>query len=101
MHLFLATMAPSQSHLWLRIGALALLATAALWPRASRTGHGADGMTAAEVMRGASDSTMAQRTPRAPHGAAARAETTAARLASPPRTVKLVAPEADESQLNN
>lgn len=90
----------SQFHLWLRIGALALLVTCAVWPRATRGAHGdgVEGMTAAEVMRGASDAVMA---PRATRGVAARPETAGARLVSAPRTTKTAVAEADESQLNN
>lgn len=91
----------AQSHLRLRFGALALLVVAAVWPRASRAVHGDDGLAAVEVVRGASDATTARQSSRATHGVAARAGTTAARLASPPRTVKLVANEADDSTLSN
>lgn len=95
----------SQFHLWLRIGALALLVTCAVWPRATR-GHGADGMTAAEVMRGASDSVMAPRPTRSGASRPENAEGTSraatrTRLVSAPRITKTVVAEADESQLNN
>lgn len=68
-----------RSHLSLRIGALALLACAAIWPRAR------GGVTAVELSR----SVAATRTP------AARAETTAAKLASAPHTAKLVVASSD------
>ena len=80
-----------RSHLWLRLGALALLAALVLVPRGMRVGAG---VTATELARGAHDTT-------ATHGVAARAETTAARLVSPPRTTKLVVAESDDSRLNN
>lgn len=85
MHLLRITMS-SQSHVWLRLGALALLVTAALWPRGSRGAH-ADAMTSAEVARGPE--------------ARVEVETVSARLVSSPRTTKLVVADADESQLKN
>lgn len=90
MHLFSPVMS-SRSHLWLRLGALALLATLLVMPRGMRGGAN---VTAAELARGAHDTTPT-------HAVAARAETTAAKLVSPPRTTKLVVAEADESALNN
>lgn len=80
-----------RSHLRLRLGALALLATLVVMPRGIRS---AAGVTAAELTRGTHDTT-------ATRGVAARAETTAARLVSPPRTTKLVVADADDSRLNN
>lgn len=67
-----------RSHLWLRVGALALVAAAAVWPRSKPA------LTAREAGR-----------------TEARAETTAAKLLSAPRTAKMVVAQADESQLNN
>lgn len=78
---------PSQSHLWLRVGAVVLLAVAAVIPRSAPRGAAARG-TAADAHA-------------ATHTVAARAETTAARLASAPRTAKAVVADADGSQLNN
>ena len=80
---------PSQSHLWLRIGAVVLLAAAAVIPRS-------DARRGREQARGTSPTAHV-----AAHGIAARAETTAARLASAPRTAKLVVADADGSQLTN
>ena len=74
----------SRTHLWLRISAVVLLVGVAMWPRAKA------GTTAAELAA-----------IRATHGVAARAETTAAKLISPPRTTKMVVADADESQLTN
>lgn len=85
MHPSVITMS-TRSHLWLRLGAVALLALSAVWPRGSTSG-----VTASEAMR---DGRQAQH-------AAARAETTAARLLSGPRTEKLVVATADESRLND
>ncbi len=67
-----------RSHLWLRVGAVALLAVAAVWPRTKPA------LTAREAAR-----------------TEARAGTIAARLVSPPRTAKMVVAQADESQLSN
>ena len=73
-----------RSHRSLRLGALALLAAAAIWPRAGV------GMASARV---------------APtHSVATTAETTAAKLVSAPRTAKLAVAQtndADDSQINN
>jgi len=83
-----------RSHRSLRLGALALLVAAAVWPRAKA------GMSAAELARsshGSARSTVAT------HSVAARAETTAAKLVLPPRTSKLAVAEtnqADDSQLS-
>ena len=80
-----------RSHRSLRLGALALLVAAAIWPRAKA------GMIAAELTRASSRSTVTT------HSVAARAETTAAKLVLPPRTSKLavaeanVAPDSDPS----
>jgi hypothetical protein len=81
-----------RSHRSLRLGALALLAAVAIWPRAR------GGMTAAEL-----DSATTHRVvgAAATHPIAARAETTAAKLVSPPRTAKLTVVQNDESQLSN
>ena len=81
-----------RSHRSLRLGALALLAMMAIWPRARA------GATAAEL-----DS--ASRAPGTTHsvGVAARAQTTAAKLVSPPRTAKLTVAQtnpAEDSQLS-
>jgi hypothetical protein len=76
-----------RSHHSLRLGALALLAVMAIWPRTK-------GTSAAEVAEGARASSTT-------HSVAARAETTAAKLVSPPRTAKLTVAQTDESQLSN
>ena len=84
-----------RSHRSLRLGALALLAAMAIWPRAKV------GASAAELDRGSRASG------RVTHSVAARAETTAAKLVSPPHTAKLAvaqgndANDANESQLSN
>ncbi len=83
-----------RSHRSLRLGAIALLVVAALWPRAKA------GMTAAEL---ANASHGSARTALSTHSVAARAETTAAKLVSPPHTSKLAVAEAnraDESELS-
>jgi len=83
-----------RSHRSLRLGALALLVVAALWPRAKA------GMTAAELANGSHGSALSTRST---HSVAARAETTAAKLVSPPHTSKLAVAEtnrADDSDLN-
>jgi hypothetical protein len=77
-----------RSHHSLRLGALALLAVMAIWPR-TKAGSTAAGLAAAA--RGTSTT----------HSVAARAETTAAKLVSPPRTAKLTVAQTDESQLSN
>jgi hypothetical protein len=81
-----------RSHRSLRLGALALLAAMALWPRAK-------GSAAAVEL--ASSSRDRGHGSAATHGVAARAETTAAKLVSPPRTAKMVSADGDESQSNN
>jgi hypothetical protein len=73
-----------RSHLALRLGALALLACAAMWPR-TRTS-----VSSTELSRGGHDA-------RAAHAVAARVETTAARLAPSPRTAKVLVAQADDS----
>lgn len=81
-----------RSHHSLRLGALALLAAMALWPR------GRAAATAAEL-ESASRATATTHSV----GVAARGETTAAKLVSPPRTVKLTVAQtnpAEESQLS-
>jgi hypothetical protein len=77
-----------RSHRSLRLGALALLVCAAMWPRAKA------GMTAAELANGSHGSA---RTALSTHSVAARAETTAAKLVSPPHTSKLAVAEANEA----
>jgi hypothetical protein len=77
-----------RSHHSLRLGALALLAVMAIWPRTKGASTAADLAAAA---RAASTT----------HSVAARAETTAAKLVSPPRTAKLTVAQTDESQLSN
>ena len=81
-----------RSHRSLRLGALALLAAVAIWPRAR------PGMTAAELSPGAGERTHGTA---ATGGVVGRAETAAAKLLSAPRTAKLTVAEADESQLKN
>lgn len=73
------------SHRSLRLGALALLAALAIWPRTKA------GSRTAEL---ASSHTTT-------HGVAARAETVSAKLVSPARTAKLTVADADESELKN
>jgi hypothetical protein len=85
-----------RAHRSLRLGAIALLAAMALWPRA-RSGSSAVELAASGRTNGRASGHRAAAT----HGVAARAETTAAKLASPPRTTKLVAADADEFQSNN
>jgi len=77
-----------RSHRSLRLGALALLLAAAIWPRAKA------GVTAAELGRSSHGSTQ---TALSTHSVAARAETTAAKLVSPPHTSKLAVAEANEA----
>ena len=77
-----------RSHHSLRLGALALLAVMAIWPRTKAAG------TAVEVA-------AAARAWSTTHSVAARAETTAARLVSTPRTAKLTVAQTDETQLSN
>jgi hypothetical protein len=74
----------ARTHLGLRLGALALLAFAAMWPR-TRTG-----VSGAELNRGGHDAHPA-------HAVAARAETTAAKLVSTPRTAKVLVAQAGDS----
>ncbi len=81
-----------RSHRSLRLGALALLAAMAIWPRARA------GMSAAELAAGSRDQGPGAGTT---HSVAARAETTAAKLVSPPRTAKLTVAQTDDSQLSN
>jgi hypothetical protein len=85
-----------RSHRSLRLGALALLAVMAIWPR-SRAGASAAELDSAARSGGRGASTTHS------VGGAARAETTAAKLVSPPRTAKLTVAQtnpADESQLS-
>lgn len=77
-----------RSHLWLRIGALALVAAAAIWPRSKPS------LTAAEIGRTGGRARVEARF-------AAIPETTAARLLSPPANAKVVMAQADESELSN
>jgi len=72
-----------RTHLCLRLAALALLVAAAAWPRAAT----------------APDEIGAR--PRGRARVAARAETTSARLVSPPRTTKLVTAGADDVDATN
>lgn len=90
MHPLLPVMS-ERSHTLLRLAALALLAVLVVVPRHMHLGAG---VTAAELARGSHDT-------RTLHPTAARAETTAARLVSPPRTTKMIVADADESALNN
>lgn len=80
-----------RSHLWLRIGALALVAAAAIWPRERAS---KPSLTAAEIGRTGGRARVEARF-------AAIPETTAARLHSPPANAKVVVAQADESQLSN
>jgi hypothetical protein len=70
-----------RSHLGLRLGALALLICAAIWPRT----------------RTSVSSTELSRVERGAHAVAAHAETAAARLASSPRTAKALVAQAGDS----
>jgi hypothetical protein len=70
----------SRAHLWLRLSALALLASAAVWPRSDRLGG-----TPHELVR--------TRTP--------QVETVAARRDPHAPRMKLVVADADESRLTN
>lgn len=80
-----------RSHRSLRLGALALLAALAIWPRTRATSR------AAEVDGGA----QTRATRATTHGVAARPETASAKLVSVPRTAKLPVAEPDESELRN
>jgi len=77
-----------RSHRSLRLGALALLAALAIWPRTRATSR------TAELAAG----THARTTTR---GVTARAETASAKLVSAPRTAKLTVVDADDSELKN
>lgn len=77
-----------RAHLSLRIGALALLAAAAIWPRAR------GGMAAEELSPSARETATSRAT-------AAHAETAAAKLLSAPGRAKLIVAEADNSDLTN
>ena len=84
-----------RSHRSLRLGALALLAALAIWPRAKASSSGAG---TAELGRSAHDRT----TPT--HSVAdggARWETASAKLVSAPRATKLTLASADDSDLKN
>jgi len=83
-----------RSHRSLRLGALALLAAVAIWPRARA------GMSATELD---SASRASARGAVSTHSVGARAETTAAKLVSPPRTAKLTVARtnAADEQLSN
>ena len=73
------------SHRSLRLGALALLAALAIWPRTKAPSRTAELAQARTTTR----------------GVAARAETTSAKLISSARTAKLTVADADESELKN
>jgi hypothetical protein len=77
-----------RSHRSLRLGALALLAALAIWPRTRVTSR------TAELGTGARARTTT-------HGIAAHPETVSAKLVSVPATAKLTAVEPDESELKN
>jgi hypothetical protein len=77
-----------RSHRSLRLGALALLAALAIWPRTRGTSR------TAELDAGAKVRTTT-------HGVAAHPETASAKLVSVPRTAKLTVVEPDESELKN
>lgn len=81
-----------RSHRSLRLGALALLAAMAIWPRSKPPASAAELASGSRPGRHLTAST---------HGVAARAETTAAKLVSGPRTSKLVVADADDSELKN
>lgn len=73
------------SHRSLRLGALALLAALAIWPRTKAGSSTAELAQARTTMR----------------SVAARAETVSAKLVSPARPAKLTVADADESELKN
>jgi hypothetical protein len=81
-----------RSHRSLRLGALALLAALAIWPR-SKAAHDTAELSAPH--------TPARHSPVTRGGVAARAETASAKLVSAPRTAKLTVVDADESELQN
>lgn len=84
-----------RAHRSLRLGALALLAAVALWPRAR------SGLSAAELDSGSSGPARGMATT---HSVGARAEPRGAGLVSPPHTPKLTVAQAnaaDGSQLSN
>jgi hypothetical protein len=80
-----------RAHLWLRLGALALLASAAVWPRASRHAPSATH----ELVR--------TRTPQQVQQAERHTARTDAFAQSPqgPQSVNLVVADVDESRLTN
>lgn len=73
-----------RSHRSLRLGALALLAALAIWPRSRATPRTAELAAGAHVRA-------------TTHGVAARAETASAKLVSAPATTKLTAVDLDDS----
>lgn len=75
----------SRSHLWVRLGALALLAAAAVWPKPTRP----DGARSQELVRAVRTVATTSPASRAP-----------ARVA-PKRPMKLVVADADDAQLTN
>jgi hypothetical protein len=77
-----------RSHRSLRLGALALLAALAIWPRTRAT------TGTVELRAGAHAGTST-------HGVAAHAETASAKLVSGPRTAKLTVVASDDSELKN
>lgn len=81
-----------RTHRSLRLGALALVAAMALWPRAR---------SASSAVELAAGSRGRAHPAGATHAVAARAETTAAKLLSAPRTAKLVGTDTDEFHANN
>lgn len=80
-----------RSHLWLRLGALALLATAAAWPRATTRATAAAGAArATELVRTVGTS-----------AAAAGGATGRSHAAPRPHPARLVIADADDARLTN
>ena len=77
-----------RSHRSLRLGALALLAALAIWPRTRATSRTVELST---DVHGRISS----------HGVPAHAETASAKLLSGPRTAKLTVVATDDSELKN
>ncbi len=73
----------SRAHLWLRIGAVVLLAGVTMWPRSRSSSPEAASATAAT------------------HAAVRAVETAQAKRVERPRPAKLVVADADESRLTN
>lgn len=83
-----------RSHRSLRLGALALLAALAIWPRARATSR-TDELRPHAHARATTQGVATQ------GGDAARWETASAKLVSAPRATKLTVAAADDSDLKN